>query len=129
MDQFVAMREDDFLGDDPVAAWRRGCQELDEALDQPGALDGPVEYRFGPVTGRVLIDVRVFDMTVHTWDLARGLGADEDLGESLVSWALDQLAGPLQFVLQAFIDAGPPPDNDAGQERLLRLCGRSSEHT
>jgi uncharacterized protein (TIGR03086 family) len=124
LERFVATREDDFLGRDPLAAWDRGCRELDAAIGQPGAMERTVHYRGGPTTGRVLLTVCTFEMTVHTWDLARGLGADEALDGGLVTWLLGELAGPLDFVARRFPVAGPQPAGASPQEKLLHLCGR-----
>ena len=129
LEQFIAVREDDFLGDDAIGAWSRGCQVLDEAMKEPGALEHNVDYRVGPLTGRVLMDVRTFELIMHTWDLSRGIGFDEDIRESLTTWTLDQLDGPLRFMLQAFPDAPPVPAGLQGQQRLLALCGRSARRT
>jgi uncharacterized protein (TIGR03086 family) len=128
LERFVATREDDFLGRDALAAWDRGCRELDAVIGQPGAMERTVHYRGGPTTGRVLLSVCIFEMTVHTWDLARGLGADEALDAGLVTWLLDELepgSGPLDFVARRFPVAGPPPAGASPQEKLLHLCGRS----
>jgi uncharacterized protein (TIGR03086 family) len=125
LERFAATREDDFLGRDPLAAWDRGCRELDAAIGQPGAMERTVQYRGGPTTGRVLLSVCTFEMTVHTWDLARGLGADEALDGGLVTWLLDELAGPLGFVARRFPEAGSRPAGASPQEMLLHLTGRT----
>ena len=127
LENFIAIRENDLLGNDPGAAWGQGCRELDRAIAEPGALARMVEYRTGPITGRTLLDVRIFDLLVHTWHLARSIGVDERLDDNLVTWALEQSAGPLQFMSQAFSDVRPTPVDGSDQEHLLRLCGRSSE--
>jgi uncharacterized protein (TIGR03086 family) len=66
------------------------------------------------------------DLTVHAWDLARGIGADEHLDEQLVRDLLgfiephvDQLAGTGLF--DPPIDVGEHAD---AQTRLLALLGR-----
>jgi hypothetical protein len=77
-------------------------------------------------TGAQLLEMRVLDIAVHTWDLARAIGAGESLDPGVVAFAL---------TLQETLDAGrrrgafaPPPgktpaDNSA-QARLLHLAGR-----
>jgi uncharacterized protein (TIGR03086 family) len=119
--QYVQTREDDWLGDDPMAAWKQGSAELDSALEDREALGRLVEYRDGPVTGEVLMKVRIFDMAVHAWDLAKGIGADERLDPGLVGWSLDALDGPLAFLWGSPRAASP---DASPQERLLRHCGR-----
>ena len=42
----------------------------------------------GERTGAQLLEMRVLDVTVHTWDLARSIGADESLDPDVVAFAL-----------------------------------------
>jgi uncharacterized protein (TIGR03086 family) len=126
LEDFIAVREDDFLCGDPPGAWERDCAMLDRVLSEPGVMERSVDYRNGPTTGRVVVTVRVFDMAVHCWDLARGVGLDEVIEPALVDWCLDALAGPL-----AFLNGGFPPapadlvPDASAQDRLLHACGRS----
>jgi hypothetical protein len=70
--------------------------------------------------------MRVLDITVHTWDLATSIGADETLDAAAVAFALSQ---------RDILDAGrrrgsfDPPSADtladsSAQARLLHLSGR-----
>lgn len=125
--------EERVLRDDPLADWKESADALDAAFAEPGVMDRPINYRLR--TGRALLHGRVFDVTVHTWDLAQAVGADSTLDERLVAACL---ATPLAAVLArgegipATIDyeqlavppAGPLPAGASEQERLLWLCGR-----
>lgn len=122
LEEYVRTREDDWLGDDALAAWRQGSAELDSVLAEPGVLARTVQYRHGPTTGEVAMAVRIFDMAVHTWDLARGIGTDDNLDPALVQWSLEALDGPLNFLWgspKAELSSASP------QQRLLRHCGRT----
>ena len=68
----------------------------------------------------------MLDIAVHTWDLARAIGAGESLHPGVVAFAL---------TLQDTLDAGrqrgtfaPPPGktpaDSSAQARLLYLAGR-----
>jgi uncharacterized protein (TIGR03086 family) len=66
------------------------------------------------------------DLTVHAWDLARGITVDERLGEELVDDALafigpqvEQLAGTGMFAPPVAVG-----DDADAQTRLLALLGR-----
>jgi hypothetical protein len=70
--------------------------------------------------------MRVLDVTVHTWDLARSIGADESLDPDTVAFALT-----LRDTFEAGRDkrsfAPPPaetPTDFSPQARLLHLSGR-----
>ena len=127
--EFVATRDDDVLGSDPAGAWDRAVSAFDRVLAEPGALGRSVEYRTGPIPARQLLAVRVFDVAVHTWDLACAIGADETLHPDLVAAALETwaaLAGSALVTNAAlFAPPGSPvADDGTPQQRLLAACGR-----
>jgi uncharacterized protein (TIGR03086 family) len=66
------------------------------------------------------------DLAVHAWDLARGIGADDDLPDDLCAAVLD-FVGPQadswrEFGL--FAAAVPVPADADTQTSLLALLGR-----
>ena len=62
--------------------------ELNAAFCEPGAMARLAHHPAGERTGAQLLEMRVLDVTVHTWDLARAIGADESLDPDLVAFAL-----------------------------------------
>lgn len=116
----------DVLGADPVAAWDAAIAASSAAFAEPGALDRTVDLSRGPTAAHDYLDEMLTDLAVHGWDLARGIGVEDDIDPAtvdrlLVEWSTrtDELAaGPLF--------AGPlevPADADQ-QTRLLALLGR-----
>ena len=80
----------------------------------------------GERTGAQLLEMRVLDVTVHTWDLARSIGADESLDLDVVAFVLT-----LRDTFEAGRERGsfaPPPEevpaDFSAQSRLLHLLGR-----
>ena len=125
-DEAEATRAADHLGDDPVASFAATAAELKAAFGEPGAMARTAYHRAGERTGGQLLGMRVLDIAVHTWDLARAIGADESLDPDVVTFAL---------TLQDTFDAGrqrgafaPPPGktpaDSSAQARLLYLSGR-----
>lgn len=121
-----ATRTADHLGDDPIASFVATATELNAALREPGAMDRTAHHPAGERTGAQLIDMRVLDVAVHTWDLARGIRADESLDPDVVTFALT-----LQDTFEAGRERGsfaaPPgemPPDFSAQARLLHLAGR-----
>ena len=123
-----ATRTADHLGDDPVASFVATAAELHAAMREPGAMARTARHPVGERTGAQLLHMRVLDVAVHTWDLARAVGADESLDPDLVAFAL---------TLENTFDAGrargsfaPPPGkvpaDSSPQARLLHLLGRRS---
>ena len=79
-DRFAA----DPLGDDPKGAWRRESAAARAALEADGALDNAVTVSSGEISARDYLWQLTVDLAVHAWDLARAIGADEQLNHELV---------------------------------------------
>jgi uncharacterized protein (TIGR03086 family) len=133
--EFVRMRDADALGENPVSAFDASARECASAYREPGALDVVVDHPLGAVTGRQALAVRTTDTVIHTWDLARAIGADDALKPTLVSWIDAYLyeiyAGMAEMPVsqQTTNRFFAPPEGDvpAGsstQDRLLHLFGR-----
>jgi len=125
-DEVEATRAVDHLGDDPVASFAVTEAELKAAFAEPGAMARTANHGAGERTGAQLLEMRVVDIAVHTWDLARAIGAGESLDPDVVAFAL---------TFQDTFDAGrrrgafaaPPgktPVGSSAQARLLYLAGR-----
>jgi uncharacterized protein (TIGR03086 family) len=134
--EFVDMRDADALGSDPVGAYLHSVQVCAAAFAEPGALDRVLDYPLGKVAGRQALAVRTTDGIIHTWDLARAIGAGDQLNSSLVAWIGDHLdeiyAGLAETPTAAetthrfFAAPGGAVAGDASlQDRLLYRMGRT----
>jgi uncharacterized protein (TIGR03086 family) len=133
--EFIRMREVDALGSDPVAAFAASARACAEAYAAPGALDRVVDHPLGHLPARQALAVRTTDTAIHTWDLARAIGADEDLDPALVEWIWQHLQEIYAGMAESPVAPGSgrfyaapvgPSDDDAPtQDRLLRLTGRN----
>ena len=118
----------DHLGADPRAAFTTTAGELAAVFREDGALDRIAHHPIGDRTGADLLAMRVLDVTVHAWDLARALGADEALDPDAVEFALAHAE-----VIEAGRDHGSfatpngRPTGSSPQARLLHLAGRSTQ--
>ncbi len=65
--------------DDPVAAYRSAAAAMRAAFGAPGALDRIYPSPIGPAPGSVLVHLRITELLVHGWDLARATGQPADL--------------------------------------------------
>jgi uncharacterized protein (TIGR03086 family) len=125
-DEVDATRTADHLGDDAVASFVATAAELDAAIREPGALARTAHHPAGERTGAQLLEMRVLDVTVHTWDLARAIGGDESLDPDLVVFALT-LRDTFEAGRERGSFATPPgvtPADCSAQARLLLLSGR-----
>jgi uncharacterized protein (TIGR03086 family) len=69
--QAAKARAADHLGDDPVAAYRQSGRALQDAFAQPGVLAQMFPSPVGTVPGVVVLHLRITELLVHGWDLAR----------------------------------------------------------
>ncbi|WP_037578031.1 TIGR03086 family metal-binding protein [Phaeacidiphilus oryzae] len=135
---FLRLREADALGGDPVGAYQRSVGDCAEAFSAPGALDRVLDYPLGEVTGRQALAVRTADSVVHTWDLARAVGADDRLDGELVDWIRRFLDDIYAGLAETPVSAGPatthrffaapdgrgPGPGASAQDLLLHRMGR-----
>jgi uncharacterized protein (TIGR03086 family) len=126
-----AIRAVDQLGDDPRGRFATTAREVVAAFREPGALDRTVPHRTGDKTGRELLAMKVLDVAVHAWDLARSIATDDALDDGVVELALTQ-GLPVVLRIGSGVFATPegalPPDASP-QERLLHQLGRHPERT
>ena len=113
--------------EDVRRAWEEASRALDEITGDPAALaeevDGPVGKM--PV-GQIISQFVTMDLLVHTWDLARAVGADEHLDEDAVGSAYEALKPMDAMIRQPKVfgpKLAPPPGADA-QTEFLYFLGR-----
>jgi uncharacterized protein (TIGR03086 family) len=89
---------------------------------------GTVDHLIGPITPQRFLQLRLSDVVLHSWDLARAAGLDEKLPAPLVDHILaeleptaDALASTGRFAARV---AEPAGGGTGRQDRLLRLTGR-----
>jgi uncharacterized protein (TIGR03086 family) len=119
----------DVLGDDPHATWTSAVVDAQAALSQPGAQAATVHLSFGDFPGSEYLGQITSDLIIHSWDLARAVGADDRLDPTLVGFVNDFL-GPQIDAWRGAGAFGPAvdvdPDADA-QAKLLAQTGRSPD--
>jgi uncharacterized protein (TIGR03086 family) len=116
----------DHVEDDPVGAYRDSAAELQARFGRPGVLERTYRGPLGTATGAERLQIRLYDLLAHGWDLAQATeqpaGLPDDLAEQSLAFARTQLTeqarrgrfGPAQ------IAAGQAP----AIERLVAFLGR-----
>jgi uncharacterized protein (TIGR03086 family) len=115
----------DLLGDDPFTGWESAADDALSAFAEDDALRRTVHLERGPRPAAEYCEELIADLTVHSWDLARAIGADTDLPGDLVTAALvvadrlpeDGVPGLYDPPLDTSLAATP-------QQRLLARFGR-----
>jgi uncharacterized protein (TIGR03086 family) len=79
----------DWLGADPPAGFRATGKVMHDAFMTPGFLDGRFETPvMGEQSGTTMVHMRMNELLVHGWDLARATGQPATLPEDLAEGAL-----------------------------------------
>jgi uncharacterized protein (TIGR03086 family) len=114
--------------DDVVGAYEQSAAGQRAAFHTPGALDGTVNHVIGDIPAPMLLGLRVTDLLLHSWDLARGLGVDDTLDPEVleVVWAFASPLGPIMKTSGRFGEgaSGSLGDDAPLQDRVLDLHGR-----
>ncbi|MDT0347348.1 TIGR03086 family metal-binding protein [Streptomyces litchfieldiae] len=118
--------EGDVLGEDPVAAWESAAAASRGAAHRPGALDAPVHTSAGLTPADEYLRQMTLDLAAHSWDLARGIEADDRLDPDLVALAYGYAETQVDGWQDMGIFAPPVPVSEAAprQDRLVALLGR-----
>jgi uncharacterized protein (TIGR03086 family) len=116
----------DQLGRDPVATWDSAAKASIASLCSPGTLDGTVQLSRGATPTLQYALEMTLDALVHSWDLARAIGADETLDPETVQLAYGGIQ-PMADELAAsgmFAPPIPTADDAPEQTKLLAMLGR-----
>jgi uncharacterized protein (TIGR03086 family) len=126
--QVLPERGLDHLGDDPAGAYRVSGATLRAAFDQPGILERSFRGSLGTATGEEFLQIRLYDLLAHGWDLAQATGQPavlpEDLAEQALTFARVQLS--TQPRTGRFGPAQPTADDAPAIDWLVTFLGRSA---
>ncbi len=117
-DQF----DGDVLGDDPKAAFDAAAGPFLAAAAQPGARERTVHLSFGDFPGSEYLGQLGSDLTIHTWDLAKGADANDRLDAELVA-AVDAFLAPQVEAWQGAGVFAPPVEVGADADAQAKLLG------
>jgi len=129
-EEVLAGLDDDLLraADDPIDAFSDLAEQMHEAFAAAGGLEGTVPHPMGDIPKTQFIDFRIGDYATHAWDLARAIGAEEQLDDGVVQRVWDDLQPMVPMLSQSgmFGDgpSGNVPDDAELQTRYLDLVGR-----
>ena len=119
------------VADDPAAAWRQRAEEVQSVLEERSDVvySSPM---FGDMPlGSAIDQFYTNDVWMHSWDLARALGVDFDLGAERSAETLTAMR-PMDELLRSSGQFGPqvPVADDApAQDRLVAFIGRDPSWT
>jgi uncharacterized protein (TIGR03086 family) len=110
----------------PLAAWKQHVDDIQAILDDPAG-----RVLSNPHTGDKPVDEAIdqfytADVWMHSWDLAKALGREPDLGQERCAAALGGMK-PIERLLRDSGQYGPavPVAHDASaQDKLMAFIGR-----
>ncbi len=119
---------------DPAERWEITLAALVALFGRPALFDGPVDV---PAVGNnpptrikaaPLVGLLSQDVLVHTWDLARAVGADDHLDPELCAHFLSRLPEDQRAQIRSgmFAPAVEPPPGADAQVVLLARMGRDT---
>jgi uncharacterized protein (TIGR03086 family) len=108
-------------------AFRDSAAELLGAFREPGALDAIITVPFGTVPGAVALHLRITELLVHGWDLARATGQPATVPGGLAEQELAFSRSKLADIPPDRRPFGPPQPEAAlapAIDQLAALLGR-----
>jgi uncharacterized protein (TIGR03086 family) len=113
--------------EDPRQAWESVSRAVREITADPDAVAMEIDGPTGKMpAGQIIGQFVTMDVLVHTWDLARTVGADEHLDEKSVHRAYEALKPVDAMIRQPYV-FGPrlePPAGADEQTEFLYFLGR-----
>jgi uncharacterized protein (TIGR03086 family) len=126
-DQPPPERGGDRLGDEPGNAYLKSGSMLLAAFEQPGVLERTYRSPLGDATGEDRLQIRLYDLLAHGWDLAKATGQDlqlpDDVAEQSLAFVQVQLSS--QSRTGRFNEAQSIRDSAPAIDRLAAFLGRS----
>jgi uncharacterized protein (TIGR03086 family) len=110
----------------PDADWSALKPALAAALADPANLEGVAE-QLGGTPKQAVAGLITADLLVHSWDLARSIGADTTLPEAAVASTLMGLQRMPEQMLRSERMFGPAvevADDASAQDKLIAFVGR-----
>ena len=119
------------VGDDPLGAYAEAAAECRKAWRADGALDGMALSTIGEAKARAVLNARIFDTTILTWDVATAIGVPHGISDELATYVL-RIAKALVPAVRSHNEARykSPVDLDDDQppvRRMVAATGRDPE--
>lgn len=119
-------RGGDVLGDDPTVAYQESASALLAAFAQPAVLDTVFQGPLGSATGAERLQIRLYDLLAHVWDLGQATGqpvqVPDDLADQALAFVRRQL--PAQARGDRFGPAQAVSGDAPAIDRLVAFLGR-----
>jgi uncharacterized protein (TIGR03086 family) len=111
---------------DSDVAWSESAQVAESAASSVKNGSDTVEGPLGPISKQSFLRLMTIDRTVHSWDLAKAIGADTILNREVATAAYEWAPhfAPRLFDAGEFGEPLAVAGDATAQERLLAMTGR-----
>ena len=118
----------DLIGDDPLGVYNSAALECREAWRSPGALDGMATSTIGEAKARSVLNARIFDTTVLSWDISRACTVEHCIDDEQASYVL-RVANALVPAVRShnrerYKDPIAFTESSSDLEKLISVTGR-----
>ena len=118
----------EMLGHDPLGAFQAAAAECRDVWRAGGALDGTAPSTVGEFPAKAVLNARVFDTTILTWDVARATGLPHHLSDELAAYvhhvAVRLVDNVRSVSRERYKDALDVTDDAPIVDRLVAVTGR-----
>ena len=124
------MHRVEVLGDDPLGVYLAAAADCGTAWRRPGAMEGNAPSTIGDFPAKAVINARIFDTTVLTWDVATACGVAHGIDDLQAAYVL-RVARALVPALRQhnpgrFQQPSDPDDDRPLVEQMIAATGRDS---
>lgn len=123
----------EILGDDPSATFQRAARDCRDAWRQDGALAGTAPSTVGEFPAKAVLNARIFDTTILTWDVARATGQRHRIGDDLAAYVLRVALALVPNVRsvspERYKDAPDVDPHASTVEQMIAATGRDTAWT
>lgn len=118
----------ELLGDDPLGVFLAAADECRSVWRTPGALEGEAPSTVGRFPAKAVLNARIFDTTILTWDIGRAIGAPHGIDDPLAAYVL-HVARALVSNVRAvspdrYKDAAVVGDDASWVDQMVAATGR-----
>lgn len=121
----------ELLGDDPLGTYEHAAAECREVWRAGGALDGEAPSTVGQFPAKAVLNARIFDTTILTWDISRAIGRPHGIDDELAAYVhrvASALVGNVRRVSpERYKDAVEVADDDGWVDRMVAVTGRDPQ--
>lgn len=118
----------ELLGDDPLGVFQAAAAECREVWRTPGALDGDAPSTVGRFPATAVLNARIFDTAILTWDVARAIGTPHGIDDRLAAYVLRVARALVATVRSVSPDRYKDPselgDDASWVDRMVAATGR-----